>query len=221
MPQDSDICEQTRGTFEAGLFVAEVETPDRAFTRQQPAAHAVPGGKAHIMRPTDRLRRLRHQAARGAARPNVLFGGVYGAVLATSLVAALNRGGARTDALYDAQWIIAAAFASAMAHGYAHTIAKRGSEGHAAVDAARVLADEWPLVAATLPTVILLVGAGLGWWGSSRIEYVAFGTNIALLFGIGLFASRSAGRRRRTAATTGGADALLGFAVVGANAVIK
>lgn len=173
------------------------------------------------MHRTDRFRHLRRRAARSATRPNVLFGGVYGAVLATSLVAALNRGGARTDGLYDAQWILAAAFASAMAHGYAHVIAKRGSDSRSAVDVARVLADEWPLIAATLPTVVLLVGAGLGWWGSSRIEYVAFGVNIALLFGIGLFASRRAGRRWHTAAATGGADALLGLAVVGANAVIK
>ncbi|MGW2082945.1 hypothetical protein ACWCOW_39680, partial [Streptomyces sp. NPDC001939] len=68
------------------------------------------------------LRRCGRALSRGAARPNVLFGGVYGAVLASSMVAALTPYGrsSRADRLYDAKWLLITACASALAHGYAH-----------------------------------------------------------------------------------------------------
>ncbi|MFF4185199.1 hypothetical protein ACFYZ9_18550 [Streptomyces sp. NPDC001691] len=159
-----------------------------------------------------------------AAQPNVLFGGVYGAVLASSMVAALTQYGARAraDRLYDAKWLLITAVASALAHGYAHIIARRGDETHhGGAQALGILLDEWPLVAATLPTVLVLDGAGLGWWGSRNIEYVVFALNIVLLFGWGLLAARAAGRTWRSGVKLGVADGLLGVIVVVANAVIK
>ncbi|MEV0530716.1 hypothetical protein [Kitasatospora sp. NPDC050463] len=42
--------------------------------------------------------------------------------------------------------------------------------------------DEWPLAVGALPSVVLLLGAGLGWWPSHGIEYVTFAVNIVLLF---------------------------------------
>lgn len=161
---------------------------------------------------------------RAAAQPNVLFGGVYGAVLASSLVAALTQYGdtARAERLNDAKWLLITAAASALAHGYAHIIARRGDGSRPGVRGAlRVLLDEWPVLAAALPTAVMLLGAGWGWWRSAGIEYVAFGFNIALLFGWGLTATRAAGRSWGAALTIGGADALLGVLVVVANALIK
>ncbi|NEA98580.1 hypothetical protein [Streptomyces sp. SID13726] len=161
---------------------------------------------------------------RVAAQPNVLFGGVYGAVLASSMVAALTQYGetARDDRLYDARWLLITAFASALAHGYAHIIARRGDGSHPGVlGALRVVAHEWPLVVATLPTAVMLLGAGWGWWRSAGIEYVAFGFNIALLFAWGLSAARVSGRTWRSALAVGCVDALLGLIVVIANALIK
>ncbi|MGW2815585.1 hypothetical protein [Streptomyces sp. NPDC001415] len=167
-----------------------------------------------------RTHSLRHHAL----QPNVLFGGVYGAVLASSMVAALTQYGdmPRSNRLYDAKWLLITAVASALAHGYAHLIARRGDETHHGVlRALRVLLDEWPLVAATLPTVLLMCGAGLGWWGSKDIEYVVFALNIVLLFGWGLLAARTAGRAWGSAVKLGVADGLLGVIVVVANALIK
>jgi hypothetical protein len=161
---------------------------------------------------------------REASRPNVLFGGVYGAVLASSMVGALTQYGqtTRADRLYDATWLLITASASALAHGYAHLIARRGGGSHPGVGGAlRVLADEWPLVVATLPTVVMLLGAGWGWWPSTDIEYAAFAFNIVFLFGWGLSAARAARRSWFTALTTGCVDALLGVIVVVANALIK
>lgn len=161
---------------------------------------------------------------RAAAQPNVLFGGVYGAVLASSLVAALTQYGdtARAERLNDAKWLLITAVASALAHGYAHIIARRGDGSRpGARGALRVLLEEWPLLVATLPTTVMLLGAGWGWWRSAGIEYVAFGFNIVLLFGWGLTATRAAGRSWGSALAIGGADALLGVIVVVANALIK
>lgn len=97
-------------------------------------------------------------------REAVLFGGVYGSVLACSMVAALSQYGhtSRASRRYDALWLLVTALASALAHGYAHYIAER--EPHRRWDVLRTLVDEWPLVTAVLPTVLLLAGAGWGWW---------------------------------------------------------
>ncbi|MBO4255021.1 hypothetical protein [Streptomyces griseorubiginosus] len=154
-------------------------------------------------------------------RETVLFGGVYGSVLACSMVAALSQYGhtSRASRRYDALWLLVTALASALAHGYAHYIAER--EPHRRWDAVRTLADEWPLVTAVLPTVLLLAGAGWGWWPPKGVEYAAFVLNIVLLFTLGLVTARWSRRSWPVSALTGVGDALLGFVVVLANAVIK
>lgn len=154
-------------------------------------------------------------------REAVLFGGVYGAVLASSLVAALTQYGHNSAASrrYDALWLLVTAFASALAHGYAHYIAERDPRRR--LVALRALADEWPLVTAVLPTVFLLAGAGWGWWSATGVEYPAFGLNMAILFTLGLITARRARSSWPVAALIGLGDALLGVIVVVANALIK
>ena len=161
---------------------------------------------------------------RCAARPPVLFGGVYGAVLASSMVASLTEQGetAPADRFSSAQWLLVTAVASALAHGYAHLIALRGDRTHHGVHAGvRLLLSEWPLVLATAPTLVLLLGAAWGWWPSAGIEYVAFAVNVVLLFVWGLLAARAAGRRWGSALMIGTVDSLLGLTVVVANTFIK
>ncbi|MDX2561837.1 hypothetical protein PV371_19535 [Streptomyces sp. TX20-6-3] len=161
---------------------------------------------------------------RCAARPRVLFGGVYGAVLASSMVAALTEQGETAPAhrLNSAQWLLVTAFASALAHGYAHLMALRGDPTHHGVRAGvRLLLSEWPLVVATVPTLVVLLGAAWGWWPTADVEVVVFAVNVVLLFAWGLSAARAAGRTWRSAVRIGTVDALLGLVVVVANAVIK
>lgn len=69
-----------------------------------------------------------HGPHRHGTREALLFGGVYGAVLASSMVAALSQYGhtSQDSRRYDAAWLLVTAFASALAHGYAHYIAERG-----------------------------------------------------------------------------------------------
>ncbi|GAA0922322.1 hypothetical protein [Streptomyces thermoalcalitolerans] len=151
----------------------------------------------------------------------MLFGGVYGAVVASAMVAALTEYGhnSAADRRYDAAWLLVTAFASAFAHGYAHHIAERDPRSRASL--LRALADEWPLVAAMLPSVLILAGAGWGWWPADNVEYPAFVLNIVLLFALGLVSGRRAGRTWALALVTGAADALIGLVVVVANAIIK
>ncbi|MEV0182684.1 hypothetical protein AB0I54_25785 [Streptomyces sp. NPDC050625] len=153
-------------------------------------------------------------------REAVLFGGVYGAVLASAMVAALTEYGhsSQADRRYDALWLLVTAFASALAHGYAHYVAERGP--HRGWEILRILADEWPLVAAVIPTVFILAGAGWGWWSASGVEYPAFVLNILILFVLGLVTARWAARSQPMAVLIGAGDALLGVVVVVANALI-
>jgi hypothetical protein len=154
-------------------------------------------------------------------REAVLFGGVYGSVLASSMVAALTQYGHSSAASrrYDAVWLLVTAAASALAHGYAHYIAERTPRRRR--DVLRSLRDEWPLLTAVLPTVFLLAGAGWQWWPPNGVEYPAFALNIAILFGLGLITARWSGRRWPAAVLMGLGDALLGLVVVVANALIK
>lgn len=171
-----------------------------------------------------RLRQSARVLRHWVARPHVLFGGVYGAVLASSMVAALTEQGATApaDRLSSTKWLVVTAVASALAHGYAHLIARRGDQTvHGVRAAARLLLSEWPLVLATVPTLALLLGAAWGWWPSRAIEDVAFAVNVGLLFAWGLLATRAGGRTWGSSLKIGTADALLGLAVVVANAVIK
>ncbi|MGW6395066.1 hypothetical protein ACWFR1_32220 [Streptomyces sp. NPDC055103] len=84
-----------------------------------------------------------------------------------------------------------------------------------------MLLSEWPLVAATVPTLLLLLGAAWGWWPSEGVEYVVLAVNVVLLFAWGLLAARAAGRTWASALRIGMVDALLGLVVVVANALIK
>ncbi|MEU6557567.1 hypothetical protein ABZ915_46265 [Streptomyces sp. NPDC046915] len=154
-------------------------------------------------------------------RSMLLFGGVYGAVVASAMVAALTEYGhfSRADRRYDAAWLLVTALASALAHGYSHYIAERGPRIRG--EALRALAAEWPLVVAMLPSALILAGAGWGWWPTRSVEYTAFTFNTVLLFSLGLASARSAGRRWFFAAATGVGDALIGVFVVVANAIIK
>jgi len=161
------------------------------------------------------------RADRHDTREAILFGGVYGAVLACSMVAALTEYGhtSRDSRRYDAAWLLVTALASALAHGYAHYMAERAP--HRRGDALRTLADEWPLIAAVVPTVALLAGAGWGWWPADGVEYPAFALNIALLFTLGVVTARWSRRAWAAAIGTGVVDSMLGVVVVVANAVIK
>lgn len=155
----------------------------------------------------------------GVPLQRLLFGGVYGTVLASALASALDEdGGGTPNAGYDALWILVAALAAAAAHGYAHAVSHwSASGGRATAESVRSVLTEWPLVAAALPTVAALLGAAAGWWGEEHAVNVILIVNAAALFCWGLLAARAAGQTWGPACRVGLVDVLLGLFIIAAN----
>ncbi|MFF4579291.1 hypothetical protein ACFY15_12925 [Streptomyces sp. NPDC001373] len=152
-----------------------------------------------------------------------MFGGVYGTVLASGLLAALDQQGEEYTPLYDASWVLVTAAAAGLAHGYSHHMASHrdGSAAHRWRLLVRALWNEWPMIAATLPTVLLLVLAGVAHWEPYGVTAVGLGLNTALLFAWGSLVAVRVGYRLTTALLTGLADGTIGLAIIVANALIK
>ncbi|MFH8241260.1 hypothetical protein [Streptomyces sp. NPDC018321] len=165
-------------------------------------------------------------APRGGLRPRLaerwLFRGIYGLVLASALVAALDVPGEEADPGQDALWVLLTALAAGAAHGYAHVIAQRAAtEGAARHGRTRAVLAEWPLVAAVLPTVLLLLGAEAQWWSEDAAAEVALLFNTVALFGLGVSAARTAGLGWPASCRAGVADMLIGLVVIAADALIE
>ncbi|MEU3406944.1 hypothetical protein ABZ766_23800 [Streptomyces sp. NPDC006670] len=152
-----------------------------------------------------------------------MFGGVYGTVLASGLLAALDQKGGEYTPFYDASWVLVTAATAGLAHGYSHhmTTHQAGSAAHRWRLLVRALWNEWPMIAATLPTVLLLVLAGVAHWESYGVTAVGLGLNTALLFAWGSFVAVRVGYRLTSALLIGLADATIGLAIIVANALIK
>ncbi|MEV7415835.1 hypothetical protein [Streptomyces sp. NPDC089919] len=155
-----------------------------------------------------------------------VFGGVYGTVLSSALLAALQNSGEYTP-FYDAAWVLVTVGAAGLVHGYAHHMSTHAAAypdapgGHRWRQLGRALLDEWPMVVAALPTVVLLFLAGLGDWAEPAVTATGLGLNTGLLFAWGAFAALRTGYRLASALVIGVADAAIGLAIVVANAVIK
>ncbi len=150
-----------------------------------------------------------------------LFTAIYGLVLASALVAALDIPGEGAEPGQDALWVLLTALASAAAHGYAHVIAQRASaDGPAAPGRLRAVLAEWPLVAAVLPTVAMLLAAVAGWWEEDTAADTALLLNTVLLFALGASAARAAGLGRLASSRAGFLDMLIGLLIIAADALI-
>ncbi|MGW7437553.1 hypothetical protein [Streptomyces sp. NPDC054849] len=151
-----------------------------------------------------------------------MFGGVYGTVLASALLAALDQQGEEFTPFYDASWVFVTAATAGLAHGYSHHMASHhGSAGHRWRMLAQALRNEWPVIAAALPTVLLLVVAGVVGWDSYAVTAAGLGLNTTLLFAWGSFVALRVGYRLGSALLIGMADATIGLAIIVANALIK
>ncbi|MFJ7207449.1 hypothetical protein ACIQWR_28410 [Streptomyces sp. NPDC098789] len=152
-----------------------------------------------------------------------MFGGVYGTVLASGLLAALDQKGGESTPYYDASWVLVTAATAALAHGYSHhmTTHRDGSAGHRWRLLARAMVNEWPMIAATLPTVVLLLLADAIGWDSHGVTAVGLGLNTALLFAWGAVVAIRVGYRLSSALLIGAADATIGLVIIVANALIK
>ncbi|WP_255946921.1 hypothetical protein [Streptomyces odontomachi] len=174
---------------------------------------------AHHVHPQSAATRwiMRHQP-----REHSLFSSIYGLVLASALAAALDETGEKANPGPDTLWVLLTALASAAAHGYAHLIAQRASaDTVATASRLRLVLAEWPLVAAVLPTVGMLLPAVAGWWAEAAAVNAALLFNTVALFGWGVWAARTARRGWLSSCCAGGLDMLIGLAIIVANALIK
>jgi len=150
-----------------------------------------------------------------------LFSGIYGLVLASAMVAALDATGEDADPGADALWVLITALASSAAHGYAHVIAQRASvDGAATTSRLRSVLAEWPLVATVLPTVGVLLAAVAGWWAESTAVDAALLFNTVALFCLGTWAARTAGQAWPSSCRAGGLDMLIGLVIIMVNTLI-
>ncbi|KUJ53786.1 hypothetical protein ACZ90_66565 [Streptomyces albus subsp. albus] len=150
-----------------------------------------------------------------------LFSGIYGLVLASAMVAALDAAGEKADPGPDALWVVLTALASSAAHGYAHVIAQRASvDGAATSSRLRSVLAEWPLVAAVLPAVGMLLAAVAGWWAEATAVDAALLFNTVALFGLGTWAARTAGHGWPSSCRAGALDMLIGLVIIVANSLI-
>ncbi|MFD4743557.1 hypothetical protein ACFWNR_12455 [Streptomyces virginiae] len=187
---------------------------------QQPYGRPAPSPPTPTPTPPPPPRLPGEGSRRGA---DWMFGGVYGTVLASALLAALHQKGEAFTPYYDASWVLVTAATAGLAHGYSHHMA-----AHLRDSAVRrwqllgvALWNEWPLIVAALPTVLLLVAAGLFGWDAYAVTAVGLGLNTALLFAWGALVALRVGHRLGSALAIGMADATIGLAIIVANAVIK
>lgn len=151
-----------------------------------------------------------------------LFKGIYGLVLASALVAALDVPGGEANPGQDALWVLLTALTSGAAHGYAHVIARRASgDGAGGPSRLRAVLAEWPLVVAVLPTVAMLLAAAAGWWSEDTAADTALVLNTVLLFALGASAARAAGLGRLSSCRAGLLDMLIGLVIIAADALIE
>ncbi|MET8050130.1 hypothetical protein ABZU75_21280 [Streptosporangium sp. NPDC005286] len=177
-------------------------------------SHRTRRSQAPTFRTLRRIRRYRPPE-------RLLFGGVYGTVLASGLAAALDRTGTAPDPGYDALWVLISALAAAVVHGYAYAVANHTAADQPTAHTVRSVLGEWPLVAATLPTLGAHLGAYAGWWKQSTAVDVVLVFNAVTLFGWGLWASRVSGGSWRAACRAGGVYTLLGLLIIVANTFVK
>ncbi|OEV30437.1 hypothetical protein AN219_10895 [Streptomyces nanshensis] len=141
-------------------------------------------------------------------------------MLSSALIAALENPGEEPDPASDLLWVLLTTAATAAAHGYAHVIARRAAaRGETTVRALRTMLAEWPLVAAALPTAVLLSVAVAGWWEESDAVAAALWFNTVALFAWGAWAARVAGRGWPGSFLSGGVDLVIGLVIVVANAM--
>ncbi|CAM5262491.1 Integral membrane protein OS=Streptomyces tendae OX=1932 GN=GUR47_06595 PE=4 SV=1 [Streptomyces tendae] len=143
-------------------------------------------------------------------------------MLASALVAALDVPGGEANPGQDALWVLLTALSSGAAHGYAHVIARRASgDGTASASRLRAVLAEWPLTAAVLPTVAMLLAATAGWSAEDTAADTALVLNTVLLFTLGTSAARTAGLGRLSSCRAGFLDMLIGLVIIAADALIE
>jgi len=157
----------------------------------------------------------------GSGPSRWMNGTVTGTLLASAMVAALDHRGLRPDPVYDVAWIAITLAGTGLVRAYTSFVTGRSLRASTRRTALRTLANEWTLVAAGLPAVVILLGSWAGWYPTLTAIYAVLGTNVGMLLGWGAIGASQTGYRPLRAAIIGIADAGLGLLVILANALLR
>jgi hypothetical protein len=152
---------------------------------------------------------------------NTLYGGVYGTVITSALLAALDR---TYSPIYEAEWIVVTVVIAAVTRGYAKHISTHRAGGTPHTfwqDLGGDVLSGIPIVVTCLPTLIVLLIAGMTGWAGEAYTTTALAVNAVLLLGWGFAAARIGGYGWRGAVLISGAHAVLGLLVIFVNVLIK
>ncbi|RJQ79881.1 hypothetical protein D5S17_08880 [Pseudonocardiaceae bacterium YIM PH 21723] len=156
-----------------------------------------------------------------ALDPDLVFCGVTGTVLATGLLAALNDPGLPPAPNNDALWILVTIVTTALTRAYAQHVSKHEPGKRFFPHLGHKMAAQWPILAAVVPTFLLLLLAGLRGWPTESYTLYGLIMNTVLLFGWGIVAARNTGHNWRESGLIGGAQMLIGIVIIVASQLIK
>jgi hypothetical protein len=153
-----------------------------------------------------------------------------GGTILTILLLAAQSG---RNPLQAAAWILISTALTMVTRGYQQFVSTHEEQGGGSYVAglARKVGAAWPIVAASLPTVLLLVLAAVFGWPDDRedpggkvtIGYttIVANLNVLLLFFWGAVSAGRSGLSRPWTVLVGFANAALGLLVVSANLALK
>lgn len=164
---------------------------------------------------------LVEQPTRTHKPPSWLNGALTGIVLTSVLVAALDHAGLRLNPVEDIAWILILLLCTSLVRAYAAFVASRAPQAPDQVRAISILRNEWPLLAAGVPAVLILLSALQARWPTITAVRTVLFVDVVILLGLGIAGARKAGYRLRWAVLFGIADAILGALVVVANVFLR
>jgi hypothetical protein len=154
-------------------------------------------------------------------RANWLFGGVYGTLLCSGLLAtAYDQGSAQP--FTDALWITMTMATTMVARAYAQHVSTHTADAGAFWRPfGNKILDGWPLFTACLPSVFVLLVSGITHWGENWYTLAGMGLNVGLLFVWGMTAARTGGYRWLSTVLVGCGHATLGVVIAVISFLVK
>jgi hypothetical protein len=161
------------------------------------------------------------QSPRTHKPPFWLNGALTGVVLTSVLVAALDHAGLKLNPVEDVAWILILLLCTSLVRAYAAFVAGRATDQTEGSRTASILRNEWPLLAAGVPAVLILLTALHARWPTITAVRTVLFIDVAILLALGVAGARTAGYRLRWAILFGIADAVLGALVIIANIFLR
>jgi hypothetical protein len=162
---------------------------------------------------------------------NTVYGFVTGTVLASVMLAVEPASGTEGRPLYTMNWIALSAVVTTVTRSYGLHVSTHESDSDFWPDLGKSMGLGWPIMAACVPTLLLVFVAMLAHWPDDHLDagiqdgigYTSAGLflNVVLLFGWGIAAACNGGYPLGRTLSVGSINALLGLTVVAANLAVR